>query len=86
MCPFRLVLCHSDELFDGPTEGGLSRSTGTTANHSLPYTLHLLQATSQQCPATRYLQVLVTPDVGVAASELMNHVVECINSMSLLSF
>ena len=53
----RLILSHTDELPDGPTEGGLPRSTGPSTSHSLPHSLHLLQEASQQCTATGNLQV-----------------------------
>ena len=53
----RLILSHSDELPDGPTEGGLPWSTGPSSGHSLPHSVHLLQEALQQCTSTGNLQV-----------------------------
>ena len=57
VCISRLILSHTDELTDGPTEGGLPWSTGACTGHSLPHPVYLLQETSQHCAPAGNLQV-----------------------------
>ena len=57
VCISRLILSHTDELPDGPTEGGLPWSTGACTGHSLPHPVYLLQETSQHYAPAGNLQV-----------------------------